>query len=108
MEKAYAETATMFKAFSDPKRLKILDLLGRQELCGCDLLEKLDMSQSTLSHHMKILVNSHIVTRRREGKRIFYILNPEGCKQAKALLAQLTCMNRECQDAEIENRGGCK
>ena len=60
-----SKNARVFKALCDENRWKILDLLKNGEQCGCVLLNKLDISQSTLSHHMKILCDSGIV----EGKK---------------------------------------
>lgn len=76
----FNEQATLFKALSDPKRLKILSLLRQGELCACKILEKIDLSQSTLSHHMKILTQSGLVFGRNEGKWTHYSLNPEVCR----------------------------
>lgn len=71
------EQVSRFKALSDPKRLKILFLLRQEELCACKILETFEMSQSTLSHHMKILTQSALVVGRNEGKWTHYSLNPE-------------------------------
>lgn len=109
MEKNYMETARAFKSLCDPQRLKILDMLNREELCACDILEQMDIGQSTLSYHMKIFVDGSIVNRRREGKRIFYILEAEGCKRAKGLIVRLPCIKRnKMEDYDIKNQGGCK
>lgn len=62
----------IFKAFCDENRLLILELLKSDEKCGCKLLEELNISQSTLSHHMKILCDSGIVKQRKEGKWMHY------------------------------------
>ena len=109
MEKNYMETARAFKSLCDPQRLKILDMLNREELCACDILEQMDIGQSTLSYHMKIFVDGSIVNRRREGKRTFYILEAEGCKRAKGLIVRLPCIKRnKMEDYDIKNQGGCK
>lgn len=71
----YEEKAVLFKAYCDEVRLQIIDLLRGGEQCACDLLERLPVGQSTLSHHMKILVNSEVVNSRRAGKWIYYRLN---------------------------------
>lgn len=71
----YDETASLLKIIADPSRLEILDLLSCDELCGCDLLEHFEFSQPTLSHHMKVLVNSNFVTKRKEGNKVMYELN---------------------------------
>ena len=56
------------KALGDPNRMEIVKMLSDQEKCGCKLLEKFDITQPTLSHHMKILVDSGLVKDRKEGK----------------------------------------
>lgn len=89
MGETYAEQARVFKAFCDENRLKILDLLRPGELCACKLLEALDISQSTLSHHMQILCGAGVVTGRREGKWTHYTLDPEGIQRAGRLLEKL-------------------
>lgn len=55
MNEQYEKNAIVFKALCDPNRLMILDLLKSGEKCACNLLEEMDISQSTLSHHMKLL-----------------------------------------------------
>ncbi len=62
------QAAAVFKALGDENRIRILLLLGGGELCACKLLEYLQISQSTLSHHMKILCDAGIVTGRKEGQ----------------------------------------
>ena len=68
MASAYKDTACVFKAFCDENRLQILEMLRSGEKCACKLLEELQISQSTLSHHMKILCDAGIVQGRKEGK----------------------------------------
>ena len=70
------ECANLFKALSDETRLLILkELLHQEEVCACKLLEKMVCNQSTLSHHMKILVDSGLVTARKEWKWVHYSIN---------------------------------
>ena len=90
MLSAYRENAKVFKAFCDENRLKILELLQSGEKCACKLLEDLHISQSTLSHHMRILCDSGIVCARRDGKWTHYSINLKGSSHARELLAQLT------------------
>jgi ArsR family transcriptional regulator len=85
-----SEYLRIFKAFSDERRMRVLELLLDGEKCACILLEDLDISQPTLSHHMKILCDSGIVTGRPVGKWIYYSINEEGCEHAKELLTRLT------------------
>lgn len=67
--------AEIFKAIGDETRIQILSLLEGREVCAGDLLKSLSIVQSTLSHHMKILVESGIVVCRREGKRSWYSID---------------------------------
>lgn len=90
MEFGHRPTARVFKAFCDENRLQILGLLRGNELCAFQLQEALEIGQSTLSHHMKVLCESGIVTSRREGKWTYYRIDTEGSQQAVALVQQLT------------------
>ena len=83
-------TAVIFKAFCDENRLQILEMLRSGEKCACVLLESLQISQSTLSHHMKILCESGVVTSRKEGKWTHYSISREGSQKAAELLKVLT------------------
>ena len=89
MEKQYEEEAKIFKAFCDPNRLKILDILKSGEHCACKLLDILEVSQSTLSHHMKILADAKIVNVRKDGKWSHYSLSDEGIQLIITYLQQL-------------------
>ena len=86
----YENEAKVFKAFCDENRLQILEMLRGGEKCGCKLLEELKISQSTLSHHMKILCDSGIVSGRRVGKWTHYSIDRQGSVRAAALLGELT------------------
>ena len=65
---SYENVAKIFKAFCDPNRLLILEVLKDGEQCACKLLEKLNIGQPTLSHHMKILCDSEVVNSVKIGK----------------------------------------
>ncbi len=93
MENRHAIHAAVFKAFCDENRLKILELLQTGEKCACVLLENLHISQPTLSHHMKILCESGIVTARKEGRWTHYSISTEGVEAAQALLKRLTSVS---------------
>jgi ArsR family transcriptional regulator len=90
MDTIYEEHAKVFKAFCDEKRLRILELLRGGEKCACKLLENLDIGQSALSYHMKILVESGIVESRQEGKWTHYRISEKGSAYASELLKELT------------------
>jgi ArsR family transcriptional regulator len=90
LENKHLNNATVFKAFCDETRLMVLSLLQSGEKCACELLEQVNVSQSTLSHHMKILVESGIVVARKDGKWTYYSISQEGSKTAIELLKSLT------------------
>ena len=77
------ETATIFKALGDENRLRILLLLTTGEKCACKLLEKIQVTQPTMSHHMKILCDAGLVTGRKEGKWMHYSISKEGALSAR-------------------------
>lgn len=94
----YEEHAKVFKAFCDEKRLRILELLRGGEKCACVLLEQLDLGQSGLSYHMKILVESGIVESHQEGKWTHYKISEKGSTYAGNLLKELTTSNTITQE----------
>lgn len=71
------EYSDIFKSIADPTRLKILFLLKNGELCVCEILDALDKSQSTVSHHLNILKKEKVIKARKEGKWIYYKLKDE-------------------------------
>lgn len=81
--------AQLFKALGDENRLKILSLLGEEEVCACVLLEALEISQPTLSHHMKLLVDSGLVSARKDGRWMRYSLNRTGMQAGQLAMAAL-------------------
>lgn len=81
--------AAIFKALGDENRIRILKLLHGGEKCACKLLDELNISQSTLSHHMKILCDAGIVTGRKEGKWMHYSICYEGVCHLRGVLREL-------------------
>lgn len=75
MEDIYEENAKIFKALSDPNRLKVLKMLSTGEKCACVLLKNFEFSQPTLSHHMKILTESGLVSSSKKGTWNHYKIN---------------------------------
>ena len=84
------KTALIFKAFCDENRIRILNLLSTGEKCACKLLEELNITQPTLSHHMKILCDSGVVVGRKEGKWTHYSISDKGVEKAKKYLDVIT------------------
>lgn len=73
-EEELYDLAELFKVFGDSTRIRILFVLFEAEVCVCDLAETLKMTQSAISHQLKILKQSKLVKSRREGKSVFYSL----------------------------------
>lgn len=84
------DIAAIFKAFSDTRRIQIIKLLQGGEKCACELIEELDIPQSTLSYHMKVLCRSGIVKAREEGKWTHYRVCPTGSKRAIEVIKKIT------------------
>ena len=83
------KVVAVFKALGDENRIRILKLLRSGEKCACKLLEELNISQPTLSHHMKILCDAGIVTGRKEGKWMHYSICCEGVCSLREILKEL-------------------
>jgi len=105
MDSKYLDNARVFKAFCDENRLMILEMLQSGEKCACVLLEKLEIVQSTLSHHMKILVDSGIVSARKQGKWTYYSVSTEGSRIAENLLRELTTITVD--ESDTSNQDCC-
>ena len=81
MNKKYVVQARVFKAMSDENRLKILELLREREYNASELLEEMDFGQSTLSHHMRILLSAGIIRARKNGKWTYYTLHTKAYEE---------------------------
>ncbi len=97
------KTSLIFKAFCDENRIRILKMLRSGEKCACKMLEELNVTQPTLSHHMKILCDSGIVVGRKEGKWMHYSISAEGANIAADCLKELTSL-----DCGYENKSCCE
>ncbi|MFA6843773.1 MAG: metalloregulator ArsR/SmtB family transcription factor [Bacilli bacterium] len=82
----YKTDAKFFKAMADENRLAILKLLQDGEKCGCILLESLNISQSTLSHHINILCDAGIVESCKDGKKTHYFISYEGSQKLQKIV----------------------
>ena len=79
------DLAELFKVFGDSTRIRILYVLFEAEVCVCDLAQALNMTQSAISHQLKILKQNKLVKNRREGKSIFYSLADD---HVRSIIAQ--------------------
>jgi ArsR family transcriptional regulator len=73
-EKTSIREARIFRALADPTRIRTLKLLSLRDMCVCEIMVALNLTQPTASHHLGILENAGLVSHRREGKWIFYSL----------------------------------
>lgn len=91
------DVALICKALGDSNRLQIVQMLSDGEKCACNLLEKFEISQPTLSHHMRILCDCGLVEVRKEGKWSYYSLNYETLAMFKGFISNLrACEGGEC------------
>ena len=74
------QAAELLKIFGDSTRIRIIFVLCRSELCVCDIAKQLNMTQSAISHQLKVLKEARLVSTRRDGKTIFYSLCDEHVK----------------------------
>jgi ArsR family transcriptional regulator len=81
-------SATLFRALGDPARVRILNVLATSggSVCVCELVEPLALSQPTVSHHLKKLVDAGLLDREQRGKWAYYSINPEAAEQLAGLL----------------------
>jgi len=89
-EETYNEIAKLFKLLGDYNRLRIISALEHEELCVCELSLLLDMSQSSISHQLRLLRSNDMVKFRKKNKRVFYSLNNE----------QITKLIKEAEEYE--------
>ena len=88
-EAAVAGLAQVFKALGDPVRLRLVSLIGAHQggqVCVCDLTDAFDLTQPTISHHLKVLREAGIITSERRGTWVYYRLEPAALERMGALL----------------------
>ena len=85
MEAEFSRYALYMKALSDETRVRIFDMLSGGELCACRIQEEFNITQPTLSYHMKILCDSGLVNGRRDGVWMKYSINRDSLAEAKGL-----------------------
>jgi ArsR family transcriptional regulator, arsenate/arsenite/antimonite-responsive transcriptional repressor len=79
----------LFHAFSDETRLEIIELLGKGERCVCELTDTLDAAQSRLSFHLRVLKDAGVVRDRKDGRWVYYELDPEVFEEMEALVSTM-------------------
>jgi ArsR family transcriptional regulator len=81
--------AALFRALADPTRLGIIERLRGGEQCVCDLTDMLDTGQSRLSFHLKTLKDAGLLRDRRQGRWVYYALNPEAIARVESAIAAI-------------------
>jgi ArsR family transcriptional regulator len=97
--KELERTARWFHALGDEMRLQIIERLGEGEQCVCDLTDMLDTGQSRLSFHLKTLKDAGILMDRREGRWVYYSLNPEVIEEVEKFVSSLKTHSRRLRNA---------
>lgn len=101
MDKNYKEYALYLKALSDETRVKIFEMLSEGELCACMILEKFDITQPTLSYHMKILCDSGLVQSRKDGIWMKYTINTKNMENLKIFVDNIGENIKSKNDGEM-------
>lgn len=86
----------IFKALGDTTRLEIIKMLADGEKCACKLLERFEITQPTLSHHMKILCDCGLVVGRKKGKWTYYSISGEVLSSVQRFVSELKCCKEGC------------
>lgn len=96
MNMNYDEHSKVIKALADSNRLKIIDILSCGERCACEILEKFNFTQPTLSHHMKVLMDCGLVKCRKDGLWSYYSLNTTNCNKLIIFIMNLVSDTDDC------------
>ncbi|MDL2237970.1 metalloregulator ArsR/SmtB family transcription factor [Christensenellaceae bacterium OttesenSCG-928-K19] len=94
MEREKIDYIVTLKALAEPTRLQIVQMLSDGDLCACVIQEKFDITQPTLSHHMRILCDSNVVIPRKEGKWTYYTQNADMLQAVSQFINILTISDR--------------
>lgn len=90
------EKVEVFKALGDLNRLSILDMLSCGEMCACDIIEGLELSQPTISHHMKILQSVGLVNGVKDGRWMKYSINKGKIEEIQEFITYITNFKEDC------------
>lgn len=104
----YTRFAPIFKALGDGTRLKIIEMLSCGALCACDILESFQITQPTLSYHMKILTDCSLVKGNKEGSWIRYSSNTELIEKINEYWNTLASEQEDCICKEIKEGNTCE
>lgn len=91
----------IFKALADETRLEIISMLSLEKRCACQLQEKFNITQPTLSHHMKLLVDSTLLIQTKIGKWVYYHINPDVLNDVLSYLEDLNVIKPQEGACEV-------
>lgn len=94
--KSYTAQAKLIRVLGEPVRLAILDMISCGEMCACDILDGLTISQSTLSHHMRVLQQADIVIARKDATWVYYSILPKRIAEMHAILDAILLSKENC------------
>ncbi|WP_349672825.1 metalloregulator ArsR/SmtB family transcription factor [Lacrimispora sp.] len=103
----HADYASVFKALGDTTRLKIIEMLSCGELCACNILESFEITQPTLSYHMKILTECGLVISCKEGSWMHYSNNTQLIELIKNYWTNITTEKEDCICKYKKSDGRC-
>lgn len=92
----FNECAARFKVLSDPTRLRVIEILSCGELCACDILESFEITQPTLSHHMKSLTDSGLVISEKRGSWVYYRLDVKAFDTISSFIGEISHGDDSC------------
>lgn len=96
------EYAILFQALSEETRVRVTEMLTKEKRCACQILEKLEISQPTLSHHMRILSESGLVTAEKRGKWVFYGINEAVFADLKKFVERIGQGTEPCRECPVK------
>ena len=102
MVQTYETGSVLLKAVGEPIRLQILDILSNGEMCACDILQNLAISQPTLSHHMKALTTSGWVSARKKATWMYYSVNRDTVQKMYQYMIDLTTQKMDTSSRIIK------
>ena len=86
----FEQAQQLLRALADPIRMRVIESLGEGERCVCDLTSELELAQSKLSFHLKVLRDAGLISARQQGRWMYYSLQPAALRRLRAWLDQLT------------------
>ena len=102
----YEEGSVLIKSIAEPTRLQIIDILSNGEMCACDILQNLTISQSTLSHHMKALTAAGWVISRKKATWMYYSINENNVEKMHQFILNMTSKKHNSEKL-IRRSCGC-